>query len=109
MGRTVPTYRMHLESLIASWGDYRRALRREDRRLFDAVVTKMRQHASAASFCADLDPVETALLSALLEMEREIEALRGRRPSAEDPSLRAIGEKTVKPRGRIGHDREDGP
>jgi hypothetical protein len=86
MGRTVPTYRNHLESLIASWGDYRRALRKGDRRLFDAVVTKMRQHASAAGFCAHLDPVETALLSVLLEMEREIGALRARPPSPEGAS-----------------------
>ena len=76
MGRTVPTYRMHLESLVASWGDYRRALRKEDRPLFDAVVTKARLHASAASFCAHLDPMEAALLSILLEMQREIEALK---------------------------------
>lgn len=76
MGRTVPTYRMHLESLIGAWADYRRALRKTDRRLFDAVMKKARQHASAAGFCAHLDPVETAFLSILLEMEREIEALR---------------------------------
>ncbi len=76
MGRTVPTYRMHLESVLGSWNDYRRALRRKDRELFDRVMLKARQHASAASFCAHLDPFEMALLSVLLEMQREIEALR---------------------------------
>ncbi len=76
MGRTVPTYRMHLESIVGSWMDYRRALREKDRRLFDEIVTKVRQHSSAASFCAHLDPLETAILSALLEMQREIEELK---------------------------------
>ncbi|MFQ5986408.1 MAG: hypothetical protein ACE5KQ_03535 [Thermoplasmata archaeon] len=79
MGRTVPTYRMHLEGILGSWTDYRRALREKDRKLFDAVALKARQHASAASFCAHLDPLETALLSVLLEMEREIEELRAQR------------------------------
>lgn len=77
MGRTVPTYRMHLESILSSWTDYRRALRKKDRELFDRLAVKARLHASAASFCAHLDPLETALLSILLEMQREIDALRG--------------------------------
>ena len=47
MGRTVPTYRMHLESILSRWQDYRRALREEDRALFDKVVNGARQHASA--------------------------------------------------------------
>ncbi|MEE8233010.1 MAG: hypothetical protein V3R46_06790 [Thermoplasmata archaeon] len=78
MGRTVPTYRVHLEGILGSWMDYRRALREKDRVLFDAVALKARQHASAASFCAHLDPVETALLSVLIEMQREIQELKGR-------------------------------
>ncbi len=73
----MPTYRMHLESIINSWIDYRRALREKDRKLFDEIIVKARRHASAASFCAHLDPLETALLSILLEMQREIEELRG--------------------------------
>ncbi len=78
MGRTVPTYRVHLEGILGSWMDYRRALREKDRVLFDAVALKARQHASAASFCAHLDPVETTLLSVLIEMQREIQELKGR-------------------------------
>ncbi len=78
MGRTVPTYRVHLEGILGSWMDYRRALREKDRVLFDAVALKARQHASAASFCAHLDPIETALLSVLIEMQREIQELKGR-------------------------------
>ncbi len=76
----MPTYRMHLKSIISSWMDYRRALREKERALFDEVVIKARRHASAASFCAHLDPLETALLSILLEMQKDIEELR-RRPT----------------------------
>ncbi|MEE9592958.1 MAG: hypothetical protein V3W28_05205 [Thermoplasmata archaeon] len=78
MGRTVPTYRLHLEGILGSWMDYRRALREKDRALFDAVALKAREHASAASFCAHLDPIEMALLSVLIEMQREIQELQAR-------------------------------
>ncbi|MEE9173933.1 MAG: hypothetical protein V3U30_03035 [Thermoplasmata archaeon] len=78
MGRTVPTYRVHLEGILGSWSNYRRALRQKDRVLFDAVALKARQHASAASFCADLDPLETTLLSILIEMQGEIQELQAR-------------------------------
>ncbi len=76
MGRTVPTYRMHLEAILGEWMDYRRALRERDRILFDELLSKARQHSSAASYCAHIDPVETAFLSILLEMERELARLR---------------------------------
>ncbi len=73
MGRTVPTYRMHLESILDSWMDYRRALREKDREVFDELTLKARQHASAASYCAHLDPTTTAFLSILLEFQKELQ------------------------------------
>ncbi len=76
MGRTVPTYRLHLETILDRWTDYRRALREKDRELFDRMTEKARMHSSAASFCSHLDPVELALLSILLEMQREIEGAK---------------------------------
>ncbi len=79
MGRTVPTYRLHLESILNDWMDYRRALREKDREAFDRLLNKARQHASAASYSAHLDPTDLAFLSVLLEMEKELEALKARR------------------------------
>ena len=49
MGRTVPTYRNTLESIIASWSDYRRALTKDDREVFDHMVNRARMHASAST------------------------------------------------------------
>lgn len=85
MGRTVPTYRMYLESILDRWMDYRRALREKDRELFDEVVNRARQHASAATYCAHLDPVETAFLSIFLEMQREIADLKARQVHVLEP------------------------
>lgn len=76
MGRTVPTYRLHLESILNDWMDYRRALREKDREAFDRMLNKARQHASAASYTAHLDPTNLAFLSILLEMEKDIETAK---------------------------------
>ena len=78
MGRTVPTYRMTLESVIQSWADYRRALPKDDRDAFDAMTNRARMHASASTYAAFSDPVEGALLSILLEQEKEIRRLKAR-------------------------------
>lgn len=51
--------------------DYRRALREKDREAFDRILSKARQHASAASYCAHMDPTILAILSVLLEGEKE--------------------------------------
>ncbi len=79
MGRTIPTYRLHLESILNDWMDYRRALREKDREVFDCLLNKARQHASAASYSAHLDPTDLAFLSILLEMEKDLETLRRER------------------------------
>ena len=102
MGRTIPTYRLHLESILNDWMDYRRALREKDREVFDRLLNKSRQHSSAASYCAHIDPSILALLSVLLEMERDIETLKRERSSAVgDSGPVRIREATVADRGAI--------
>ncbi len=76
MGRTIPTYRLHLESILNDWMDYRRALREKDREAFDRLLFKARRHASAASYSAHLDPTDQAFLSILLEMEKDIQSAK---------------------------------
>lgn len=76
MGRTVATYRLALESMAQQWNDFRRALRSGDKEAFDALMNRARMHASAATYAISMDPIESALLSMLLEHEKEILALR---------------------------------
>jgi len=76
LGRTVATYRLALESMAQQWNDFRRALRSGDREAFDALMNRARMHASAATYAISLDPTESALLSMLLEHEKEILAMR---------------------------------
>ena len=77
MGRTVPTYRLHTESIINEWMDYRRALREKDREVFDELMYKARLHSSAGSYTAHLDPVATMFLSILLELQKEVRDAKG--------------------------------
>src|SRR3990170_8128903 len=86
MGRTVPTYRLHTESILNDWMDYRRALRERDREVFDELMFKARAHASAGSYTAHLDPVATMFLSILLELQKEIQALRTSAPQRSSSS-----------------------
>ena len=84
MGRTVATYRLALESMAQQWNDFRRALRSGDKEAFDALMNRARMHASAATYAISLDPTESALLSMLLEHEKEILALRKKLEKKED-------------------------
>jgi len=62
--------------MAQQWNDFRRALRNGDREAFDMLVNRARMHASAATYAISLDPTESALLSMLLEHEKELSALR---------------------------------
>jgi hypothetical protein len=67
---------MNAEGMINSWSDYRRALPIDDKVAFDSMCNRVRMHASAATYAAFTDPFESAVLSILLEQEKEILALR---------------------------------
>ena len=74
----MPTYRLALEAMAQQWNDFRRALRSGDREAFDSLVNRARMHASAATYAISLDPTESALLSMLLEHEKELSDLKRR-------------------------------
>lgn len=76
MGRTLPTSRDMLDRLEFEWRDFKRGLTGEEQRLFDALWQKARAHASAMSNQAPLDPMQAAMLSMLLELQREVTILR---------------------------------
>jgi hypothetical protein len=64
--------------MAQDWNDFRRALRSCDREAFDSLLNRARMHASAATYAISLDPTESAVLSMLLEHEKELLALRKR-------------------------------
>jgi hypothetical protein len=62
--------------MVQQWNDFRRALRKDDREAFEALIKSARMHASASTYAISVDPSESAFLSMLLEHEKELMRLR---------------------------------
>jgi erythromycin esterase-like protein len=82
MGRTVPSFRMVLDSIIMELVDFRRTLRRRDREAFDRIMDMAREHASASAVAATIDPMDTIVLSILIEQQKQIDDLKGDQDAA---------------------------
>lgn len=76
MGRTVQTANQVIISEQKAFADFRRALRREDQRIFDALFAGARRHTAAISQAAHALPFETILLAMVVEQAKEIESLK---------------------------------
>ena len=83
MGRTIPTFRLLLESMISGWGKYKRALRPKDREVFEVLMNKARLHTSACSYASRVSPMESVFMSIMLELQKEVETLKDRIRSTE--------------------------
>ena len=84
MGRTVLPFSQALEREYEDWKKFRRALRREDQQVLDRLFDRARIHVQAGSYASRPWPLETILVSILLEQEKglanlraELEALKG--------------------------------
>ena len=78
MGRTVPSFRPALEHEIESWKDFKRALRPEDRKVFNKLMNFARIHADAGSMSARPMLSEILFISFAVEQEKRIEMLEER-------------------------------
>ena len=87
MGRTILTFNGILEAEYNSWLPYRRALRKEDKELFDTLFRFAKKHVAESGQAVRAAPFEAILLSMLIEQQREIQSLAER--------LRALEEKQV--------------
>jgi hypothetical protein len=78
MGRTVLPYSHVWEEEKQRWLKFRRALRREDQTYFDRLFELARLHLQAGVYASNPWPLESMLLSMLLEHEKALEALKAR-------------------------------
>jgi hypothetical protein len=78
MGRTVLPFSQALEREYEDWKKFRRALRREDQQVLDRLFDRARIHVQAGSYASRPWPLETILVSILLEQEKELAELRGK-------------------------------
>lgn len=78
MGRTLATANQIILEEQTAFNDFRRALRREDQRAFDALFAAARKHTAAISQANHALPFESMLLAILLEQAGELERLKRR-------------------------------
>jgi hypothetical protein len=78
MGRTVTPFSVVLSQEEARLKKFRRALRAEDRVHFDELFEYARRNVQAAVQAASPEPMESLLLLMLVEMLKEIQALKAR-------------------------------
>ncbi|MGA7579671.1 MAG: hypothetical protein ACLP7A_12185 [Desulfobaccales bacterium] len=75
MGRTVLPYSHVWEEERGRWQKFRRALRRHDQEQFDRLFELARLHLQAGVYAANPWPLESMLLSMLLEHQKALSAL----------------------------------
>jgi hypothetical protein len=75
MGRTVLPFTQELYREEEAWKAFRRALRREDRELFDELFAAARYHTAACTCSGRAVPFEAILMSILLEERRAMREL----------------------------------
>jgi len=83
MGRTVLPYSHVWEEERSRWLKFRRALRKEDQAHFDRLFELARLHLQAGVYASHPWPLESMLLSMLLEQEKALSALEERLRSLE--------------------------
>lgn len=74
-GRTVPSFRPALEHEIESWKEFKRALRPEEKQVFNKLMNFARVHADAGSLAARPMLSEVLFISFAIEQEKKIELL----------------------------------
>ncbi len=84
MGRTVPSFRPAIDREIESWKPFVRGLRPADRDIFEALADYARIHADAGSLANRPLLSEVIFMSAVLEHEKTIRALRAQVAALED-------------------------
>jgi hypothetical protein len=84
MGRTNATYRDLLRAMESRWQEYRRALRHADQTVFDRLFEYARAHADPSGVQNHQFIEIPALISMLIEQQKQIEDLEERLDHVED-------------------------
>ncbi len=94
MGRTLPSITQTFLMEQEAFTRFRRALRRSDQIALDDLFVSAQKHLAAAAYAAHALPLETFMLSMLLEEHKEVQRLRrqmdeitGQLPAGDEPLL----------------------
>ena len=75
MGRTVESYRMALEDEVRRWKGFSKALRVEDKEIFEALMDACRLYASAGSNATQPILFEPMIISILIFQQKKLQRL----------------------------------
>jgi hypothetical protein len=75
VGRSFESVRMGVKDVSARWLKASRALKKEDQVYGQAVAEMAKKHSSEAFYALD-DPLEAAVFSVLVELQRKLEKKR---------------------------------
>jgi len=78
MGRTVIPFSRVIEQEAEAWRKFRRGLRKEDQAFFDRLFEEARLHVQAGAYASRPWPIETILMSILLEHEKRFSDLQAK-------------------------------
>jgi hypothetical protein len=78
MGRTVMPFSFVLEEEHGRWKEFRKGLCKEDQKTFDRLFDRAKMHTSAGVYMSHPWPLETILLSIILEHEKMLGDILGK-------------------------------
>jgi hypothetical protein len=76
LGKTVPSYRVALDHEIQRWNGFARALRKEEREVFEQLIDICKNYASAASCATRPVLFEAMAMTILLDQQKIISQLQ---------------------------------
>jgi len=75
LGKTVPSYRVALDHEIQRWSGFARALRKDEREVFEQLMDICRSYASAASNATRPVLFEAMVMTILLDQKKTLNQL----------------------------------
>ena len=75
MGRTVMPFSYVLEKEHGRWKEFRKGLSKEDQQAFNRLFDRAKFHTAASVYMAHSYPLETILVSIILEHEKMLEEI----------------------------------
>ncbi|WP_457621982.1 hypothetical protein [Persephonella sp.] len=85
MGKTIPSGTQIIKLSKNELSLFRKALRKEDKKIFDRLFSYAKFHSQAVGNSGSINPVESIIFSILIEMEKEIQELKNGKKKASDP------------------------
>ena len=81
MGRTIPSYRIASEIEIWKWRPFRKLLDKQDRKIFDEMISIPRLYNAAGTMACRPVLIHTILMSIMFEHYKQLTKLLGKKIS----------------------------